>query len=169
MSEEHSSDRSAASTRTVELAVAAFFFVFGAVGAWDAHRIGASWGVEGPQAGYFPFYIGLIICFTSATIFVRALSAKAKAHESFVSRGQLVLVLKMLVPSIAYVALIAPIGIYAASTLFIGFFMLWLGKYSWAKTVPIAVGVSVAFFLLFEVWFNVPLPKGPLETLLGLD
>jgi hypothetical protein len=169
MSEEHSSDRSAASIRVVELAVAAFFFLFGAIAAWDAHRIGASWGVEGPQAGYFPFYIGLIICFTSTTIFVRALWAKAKSQESFVSRGQLLLVLKMLVPSIVYVVLIGLIGIYIASTLFIGFFMLWLGKYSWVKTVPIAVGVSVAFFLLFEVWFNVPLPKGPVEALLGLD
>ncbi|NJN40217.1 MAG: tripartite tricarboxylate transporter TctB family protein [Gammaproteobacteria bacterium] len=99
MSEEHSSDRAAASTRTVELAVAAFFFAFGSLAVWDAHRIGASWGVEGPQAGYFPFYIGLIICLTSAIIFVRALRAKAKAHETFVLRGQLLLVLKMLVPS----------------------------------------------------------------------
>jgi len=169
MSEEHSSDRSAASFRTVELAVATFFFAFGAVVAWDSHGIGSSWAVEGPQAGYFPFYIGLIICFTSATIFVRALWAKGRAHDSFVTRGQLKLVLKMLVPSIIYVVLIGLIGIYVASTLFIGFFMLWLGKYSWAKTVPIAVGVSVAFFLAFEVWFNVPLPKGPLEALLGLD
>ncbi|MGB8437139.1 MAG: tripartite tricarboxylate transporter TctB family protein [Burkholderiales bacterium] len=166
---EHSSDRSAVSVRTVELAVAVLFFVFGAVVAWDSHRIGASWGAEGPQAGYFPFYIGLIICFSSAWIFVRALWAKAKADDSFVSRGQLTLVLKMLVPSIVYVVLIAFIGIYVASTIFIAFFMLWLGKYSWAKTVPIAVGVSVAFFMLFEVWFNVPLPKGPLEVLLGLD
>jgi len=169
MSEEHSSDRSAVSVRTVELAVAALFFVFGAVVAWDSQRIGASWGAEGPQAGYFPFYIGLIICFASAWIFVRALWARAKAHDSFVSRAQLTLVLKMLVPSIVYVVLIGIIGIYVASTIFIGFFMLWLGKYSWVKTVPIAVGVSVAFFLLFEVWFNVPLPKGPLEVLLGLD
>ncbi len=166
---EHSSDRSAVSVRTVELAVAVLFFVFGAVVAGDSYRIGASWGAEGPQAGYFPFYIGLIICFSSAWIFVRALWAKAKAHDSFVSRGQLTLVLKMLIPSIVYVVLIALIGIYVASTLFIAFFMLWLGKYSWAKTVPIAVGVSVAFFMLFEVWFNVPLPKGPLEVLLGLD
>ena len=169
MSEEHSSDRAAASTRTVELAVAAFFFLFGAIVAWDSHRIGSSWGAEGPQAGYFPFYIGLIICFTSATIFIRALWTKGRAGESFVTRGQLLLVMKMLVPSIIYVILIALIGIYVASTLFIGFFMRWLGKYSWVKTVPIALGVSVAFFLLFEVWFNVPLPKGPLEALLGLD
>ena len=60
-------------------------------------------------------------------------------------------------------------GIYVASTIFIAFFMLWLGKYSWAKSVGVALGVSVVFFLLFEVWFKVPLPKGPLEAALGLN
>ena len=169
MSEDHSSDRSAASVRAVELTVAALFFALGAIVAWDSYRIGTSWGDEGPQAGYFPFYIGLVICFSTALIFVRALWAKAKSHESFVSRGQLKMVMKMLVPSIVYVVLVGIIGIYVSSTLFIGFFMLWLGKYGWVRTVPLAVGVSVAFFLLFEVWFNVPLPKGPLEALLGLD
>jgi putative tricarboxylic transport membrane protein len=39
----------------------------------------------------------------------------------------------------------------------------------WAKTAAVALGVSVVFFLLFEVWFKVPLPKGPLESWLGLD
>jgi len=169
MSEDHSSDRSVASVRALELTVAALFFALGAIVAWDSYRIGASWGDDGPQAGYFPFYIGIIICVSTAVIFVRALWAKAKSHESFVSRGQLKMVMKMLVPSIVYVVLIGFIGIYVASTLFIGFFMRWLGKYSWAKTVPIAVGVSLAFFMLFEVWFIVPLPKGPLEALLGLN
>ena len=95
MSEDHSSDRSAASVRAVELTVAALFFVLGAIVAWDSYRIGTSWGDEGPQAGYFPFYIGLIICFSTTLIFVRALWAKAKSHESFVSRGQLKMVMKM--------------------------------------------------------------------------
>jgi hypothetical protein len=92
-----------------------------------------------------------------------------KAAKSFVSRGQLLLVLKMLVPSIAYAILIKFAGIYVASTLFIAFFMRWLGKSPWAKTAAVALGVSIVFFVLFEVWFKVPLPKGPLEAWLGLD
>lgn len=169
MQDNHSSDRSAASTRTLELVVAALAFALGAIAAYDGSRIGSGWGIEGPQAGYFPFYIGLIICFSSATIFVRALWDRAKAREMFVSRGQIVLVLKMLVPSILYVIGIGLLGIYVSSTLYIGFFMIWLGRYTWVKMVPVALGVSVVFFLLFEVWFKVPLPKGPLEALLGLD
>ena len=46
--------------------------------------------------------------------------------------------------------------------------MRWLGKYAWWK---IGAGVRrqrcVVFFLMFEIWFKVPLPKGPLEAALG--
>jgi hypothetical protein len=136
---------------------------------WDSVRLGAKWGSDGPQAGYFPFYIGLLICLSTGVIFFRALANKAQAAKTFVSRGQLLLVMKMLVPSIAYVILIKLVGIYVASTLFIAFFMRWLGRSPWAKVASVALGVSVVFFLLFEVWFKVPLPKGPLESWLGLD
>jgi hypothetical protein len=162
-------DRPAASTRAVELVVAAILFASGAIVIADSVRLGARWGDDGPQAGYFPFYVGLLICISTATIFLRALRDRKQAAKMFVSRGQLLLVLKMLVPSIAYVALIKVVGIYVASTVFIAFFMRWLGKYPWAKTAAVAVGVSLVFFLMFEVWFRVPLPKGPLEGWLGLD
>jgi hypothetical protein len=35
--------------------------------------------------------------------------------------------------------------------------------------VPVSVAVNVVFFLMFEIWFKVPLPKGPLEAALGLN
>ena len=65
--------------------------------------------------------------------------------------------------------LIGWLGIYVASILFIGFFMRWLGKYAWWKIVAVSVGNSVFFYVVFEVWFKIPLPKGPLEALLGLN
>ena len=162
-------DRPAATTRTVELVVALLIFALGATVMWDSVRLGARWGSDGPQAGYFPFYIGLLICLSAGIIFFRGLADRMKAAKTFVSRGQLLLVMKMLVPSIVYVILIKLLGIYVASTLFIAFFMRWLGKSPWAKTAAVALGVSVVFFVLFEVWFKVPLPKGPLEAWLGLD
>jgi hypothetical protein len=153
----------------MEMVVATVLFLLGALVVYDSIRLGSRWAEDGPQAGYFPFYIGLIICISTGVIFFRALSVKALARKSFVGREALALVLKMLVPSILYVILIRFAGIYVASTIFIAFFMLWLGKYSWAKSVAVGLGVSVVFFLLFEVWFKVPLPKGPLEAALGLN
>jgi hypothetical protein len=165
MNQQH--DRPAASVRVVELVAAALLFLLGAIVIVDSIRLGAQWGDDGPQAGYFPFYIGLLICISTAVIFFRALAAKG--HKTFVTREALGLVMKMLFPSIVYVLAIRFLGIYVASIIFIVFFMIWLGKYSWIKAVPVGVGTSLVFFLLFEVWFKVPLPKGPLEVMLGLD
>ena len=168
MQEQHrGDDRSAASVRTLELVVAFLLFVAGAVVIWDSVRLGAQWGDDGPQAGYFPFYVGLFICLSSVVIFARG--AFAGSTKEFVTRGQLKLVFMLLVPSVIYVALIDWLGIYVASTLFIGYFMIWVGKYSWLKTVPVALGVSIVFFMLFEIWFKVPLPKGPLEAMIGFQ
>lgn len=163
---EQQEDQPAASSKSVEIAVAAIIFLFGAVVIFDSWRLGITWGDEGPRAGYFPFYVGSLICFSSAVTLVRALSMSRE--QSFVSRGQLKMVMSVLVPTTVYVGFIAFLGIYVASIIYIAFFMWWLGKYAWLKIVPVALGVNVALFLMFEIWFKVPLPKGPLETALGL-
>ena len=155
--------------KSAEIAVAALFFALGAIVVFDSARLGARWAEDGPQAGYFPFYVGLIVCLSAVVNLVLALLNRKDGDRIFVGAGQLKLVLAVLVPTAIYVALVGWIGIYAASALFIAFFMRWLGKYPWWKVAAVSIGNSVAFFLIFEVWFKVPLPKGPLETLLGLN
>lgn len=166
---EESQDKSAVSVKTMEIVVAALFLVFGLVVAWDSRRLGATWGSDGPQAGYFPFYIGVIIIVSSLITLAQALLMKAAKNTSFVMRGQLKMVTLIIVPTIIYVAFIDWLGIYVASTIYIALFMWWLGKYRWTKFVPVSLGVNVAFFVMFEIWFKVPLPKGPLEAALGLN
>ena len=162
-------ERPAATTRTLDLAVAALIFLFGALVIYDSWRIGARWAEDGPQSGYFPFYIGLFICGSSIATFIRGLTDARAAARPFVTVGQLRMVLSMLVPTIVYAGLIRYLGLYVASALFIGLFMIWLGKYGWLRTALVSVGVSVVSFMLFEVWFRVPLPKGPLEAWLHLN
>jgi putative tricarboxylic transport membrane protein len=157
------------SKRTAELAVAVFFFLLGAIVIFDSVRLGAQWGADGPQAGYFPFYLGAIICASSTITFVTGLLRRTDKNIAFVEVGQLKLVLSVLVPSAVYVGLIGGLGIYVASALFVAFFMRWLGKYPWWKVAAVSIGNSVVFFLIFEMWFLVPLPKGPLETWLHID
>jgi len=155
--------------KSAEIAVAAVFFLLGAIVVYDSARLGARWAEDGPQPGYFPFYIGLIVCLSAVVNLVLALLNRRDRDRIFVEAGQLKLVLAVLVPTALYVALIGWTGIYLASALFIAFFMRWLGKYPWWKVAAVSIGNSVAFFVIFEVWFKVPLPKGPLETLLGLN
>jgi hypothetical protein len=161
--------RAAARQKSVEIAMAALFLALGALVIYDSVRLGATWGADGPKPGYFPFYVGLIMSAASAINLVRALLAGKDADKTFVEAQQLKAVLAVLVPASVYVALVGWIGIYVASTLFIGFFMRWLGKYAWWNVAAVSAGTMVAFFLVFETWFKVPLPKGPLERLLGLD
>jgi putative tricarboxylic transport membrane protein len=166
---EEKSGKSAASLRTVESCTAAIILLFGAIVVYDSQRLGARWGDDGPQPGYFPFYIGLLICLSAVAILTRSVRSRVAAGTSFVSREQLKLILTVLVPTIVYVAVVAYLGLYVASAVYIAFFMWWLGKYPWYKIAPVALGVSVVFFLVFEIWFRVPLPKGPLEAALGLN
>jgi len=168
MSEQQRHDRAAVSYRTMEMVVALVIFVFGAVVVYDSARIGAQWAEDGPQGGYFPFYIGLLTCLSAVVVFAKAAFDAGRGRKAFVSVEQLKMVLKLFVPTVVFVGLIQFIGLYGASTIFIAFFMMWLGKYSWIKAVPVAVAVSLALFLLFEVWFKVPLPKGPVEAAFGL-
>jgi putative tricarboxylic transport membrane protein len=159
--------RAACRQKSAEVVAAALFFLAGALVIYDSLRLGISWAEDGPKAGYFPFYIGVIICVSALVNFVMAMRVAGDA--TFVEAGQLKLVLSVLVPAAIYVALISWLGIYVASILFIGFFMRWLGKYDWWKLAAVSVGNSVFFFVIFEIWFKIPLPKGPLEALFGLN
>ena len=163
--------RAVGSTRVWEIIVGVFFLAAGSIVVYDSRRLGAAWGSDGPEAGYFPFYIGAIILIASAVNLYGALTSGDEGRKPFVYRGQLKMILTVLVPSVIYVALIAnpwlSLGIYVASALFIAFFMRYLGKYGWAKIAAVSVVTMVAFFLMFEVWFKVPLPKGPLEAAFG--
>lgn len=154
-------------TKTVEIAVALMTFVIGLLVIYDSRRVGAGWSEDGPQAGYFPYYIGLILCIASVWTLWRTLFSGQAAAGVFVSHKKFRLVLSVFIPAMVYVAATYFIGIYVASAVFIGAFMYWHGRFAWTRIVPVSLSVPVAMFLLFEVWFLVPLPKGPLETLIG--
>jgi len=161
--------RAAFRRKSAEIAVAALIFLLGAIVIFDSARLGVGWQeIHGPRPGYFPFYIGLIMCVASLVNVARALLVRGADNKTFVEVGQLKLVLSVLVPTMVYVLLVTWIGVYISSVLFIGFFMRWLGKYPWWKVVAVSVVTMVVFYLVFEKWFKVPLPKGPLENLLGL-
>jgi putative tricarboxylic transport membrane protein len=149
----------------VDAVVATILCGIGAIVMYNSVKVGAGWGDDGPRSGYFPFYIGLIIVASSLANLFLALRNPNRAV--FVERRQLRLVLAVLIPSVIYVLLIRYAGIYVASALFIGVFMRWQGKFGLVKIALVSLGVSVCLFLMFEIWFKVSLPKGPLEAMLG--
>ena len=159
--------RRGVATNAVEAVVALVLLVIGLVVIYESQRLGSGWTSDGPGAGYFPFYIGVIMFVASAVTLGTNLLARAESRSNFVGRSELVRVLQVFVPTVIYVLLIGFLGLYVSSAIFIAFFMAWLGKYPLYKIVPVAILIPVALFFMFEVWFLVPLPKGPLETALG--
>ena len=156
---------SAVSTRTLEIITAAFFLALGAVVMWDSVRSGAGWGADGPQSGYFPFYIGLLM--TLATLANLLTALRLKKSDSFVSRHKFKLVMALFLPCLVYLGVMQFLGLYVSSAVFIAVFMRWQGKFGVLKSLLTGIGTSVTLFLMFEIWFKVPLLKGPLEAALG--
>ena len=159
--------RGGVSDRAVGAFTAIVIFALGAVMMVDNYKLGAGWAADGPESGYFPFRVGAIISIASVIVLLQTLFGKNRSSKTFVTWVRLKLVLKVLLPTIAYVLAIQLIGIYVASALFIGAFMRAMDRSGWPKTLLISVGVSVTLFWLFELQFMVPLPKGPLEALFG--
>src|SRR5262245_51990343 len=152
--------------RSMEIGVAVFIAVFGLIVIAGSLQVGIGWGAEGPKAGFFPFYVGLLIVISSVINLVR-IGLERTGPRLFADWDQLGKVTSVLVPTAIYVALVPWIGIYAASILLIAVFMRWLGRYDWGSVAAISLGVPLAVFLIFERWFLLPLPKGPIEAYLG--
>jgi putative tricarboxylic transport membrane protein len=155
--------------RTLDIVVALLFLVASAVVIFDSSRLGVGWREgEGPAPGYFPFYVAVLMTAASLINLFRALAGTEKnAAEAFVSNIGFSRVMQVLIPTILYVGLIHFLGIYVASAIFVMGFMLVFGRHGILTTVGVGIGVPLALFLMFERWFLVPLPKGPLEAALG--
>ena len=152
--------------RIVEAGVTSLIALFGAIVIYGSVKAGINWGAEGPRAGFFPFYIGIFIVISSAINLWHTL--RDEGDDLFAEWGQLRQVLSVVVPTAVYVSVMPFSGLYLASIIFIGWFMRWLGKYRWLTVVIVAIGMPVITYFIFERWFLVPLPKGPVEEWLGL-
>ena len=152
--------------RTVEMSVAIACIVFGIIAILGSLQAGVGWGAEGPKSGFFPFYLGIIIVGASLMNLKDAWALdRVVLYATWHQLGQ---VLAVVIPTTVYVVVLPYTGIYAASIVLISGFMMWLGKYPWPKALAVGIGVPLAIYFMFEKWFLVPLPKGPIEYALGL-
>lgn len=157
--------------RAVDSMTAALLMLLSAAVIYQALRLGAGWGSEGPESGFFPFWLAILLAMVSIVLFVQAL--RIRSQEPFVTREQLVPVLKVLGPLAGFVLITDPpgpwsgLGLYVAAGLYLGFYMRWVGGHDWRTVVALATLIPVLTFLIFETWFLVPMPKGPVESWFG--
>jgi len=155
------------STRTVEIVVYLLLVAMALLLGFDNWRTGMGWESDGPQAGYFPFYLSVILAAASAYGLVAIFIARAKDTDTFVTRDQLRRVMQVFVPTLLFCLFTQWLGLYVASFLLIAGFMWMVGRIALWKSLVTSFVFSIAMFLTFEIAFDVIMPKGPLEALFG--
>jgi ABC-type polysaccharide/polyol phosphate export permease len=156
-----------ASTRTVDIAVSLLLLALAGLLAFDNRRTGMGWDSTGPQAGYFPFYLSMILAGACIWGLATELRARRQASKSFVTREQLRRVVQVFVPTVLFCVLTQWLGLYVASFLLVAGFMVFIGRIAAWKSLLTAFLFVLAMFVTFDIAFDVIMPKGPLEALFG--
>ena len=132
--------------RVVDITVSLLLMALALTLGYDNWRTGIAWDSTGPQSGYFPFYLSVILAGASLYGIVAALRSRQEASETFVTRAQLRRVMAVFVPTLLFCLAMQFLGLYVASFLLISAFIM---------------------FVTFDIAFDVIMPKGPLEAAFG--
>lgn len=154
---------------TMEVATALFTGLLGAIVCYGSLEFGIGWGDAGPEPGYFPFYVGLIIIVASAiNLLATFLRHEHDAAEEFLTGEQGRRILSFFIPMVLFVLLSSYLGFYTAMVLYLFGVMVYQGGYHIGKAAIVSIATALVNYALFEIWFQVPLLKGPVEALLGI-
>jgi hypothetical protein len=156
-----------ADTRTIEIVVSLLLLALALVLGYDNWRTGIAWDSTGPEPGYFPFYLSVILGGASLYGLVVTWLKRAEPSETFVTRAQLRRVLAVFVPTLLFCLATQFLGLYVASFLLIAGFMRVVGKIALWKSLVTAFLFTAIMFVTFDIAFDVIMPKGPLEAAFG--
>jgi putative tricarboxylic transport membrane protein len=154
-------------TRSVDVAVSLLLIALALTLGFDNWRTGIAWDSTGPQAGYFPFYLSVILGGASLYGLVTTFLARKEPSETFVTRAQLRRVMQVFVPTLLFCLATQFLGLYVASFLLIAAFMRMVGKIAVWKSLLTAFVFTAIMFVTFDIAFDVIMPKGPLEAAFG--
>jgi putative tricarboxylic transport membrane protein len=153
--------------RTVDVVVSLLLIALALTLGYDNWRTGIAWDSTGPQAGYFPFYLSVILGCASLYGIVTAFHSRKEAAETFVTRAQLRRVMAVFIPTLLFCLATQFLGLYVASFLLISAFMRMVGKIALWKSLLTAFLFTAIMFVTFDIAFDVIMPKGPLEAAFG--
>ena len=149
-------------TRTADIIVAVILMAIGLVVAYEALRLGPGWGLEGPKAGVFPFLMSVLVVGGTIIVVRQAIrgTASVKGDKRFVLSGGLRPVITVLVPAALMVVLTEIVGLYIAAMIYLIGYIRWIGGYRWTTVLAIGILIPVAFYIIFDKIFLIPLPMG---------
>jgi putative tricarboxylic transport membrane protein len=155
------------SRRVVDIVVSLLLLALAALLAYDNWRTGRSWDSTGPQAGYFPFYLSLLLGAAAVYGLIKEILARREPDEVFVAQDQFRRVLQVFIPTLVFCLATQWLGLYVASFLLVAGFMMYVGRIAAWKSLLTAALFVLVMFVTFDVAFDVIMPKGPLEALIG--
>jgi putative tricarboxylic transport membrane protein len=154
-------------TRSADIVVYLMLLAVAALFGFDNWRTGMSWEADGPQAGYFPFYLSVLLGAASLYGLVHKLLMERGPGETFVTGEQFRRVMQVFVPTLLFCVFMQWLGLYVASFVLITGFMWLVGRIALWKSLVTGLLFSLIMFITFDIAFDVIMPKGPLEAAFG--
>ena len=148
--------------RRADIYVGLFLMVIGLLVLGDAIRLGFGWGLSGPEAGFFPFYmsLGIVICTFFIVLRGIKLLKKEGTGKPLIRQGGLTQILWVLIPAAGMVLLTELIGLHLATVLYLAFYMGVVGKEKWGKAILLSILIPLVVYIVFDRVFLIPLPEG---------
>ena len=148
--------------RKADIVVAAGLMAIGLLVLGDSARVGFGWGKSGPEAGFFPFYMGLGIVISTFFILLKAIKIYRKegTGKPLIPKGGLPQILWVLLPAVGAVLLTELLGLHLATVLYLAFYMGVVGKIHWGKVALLSILVPLIVYIVFDKIFLIPLPEG---------
>jgi hypothetical protein len=147
--------------RKADSMVALSLLVLAVLVAGESLQLNIGWGINGPEGGFFPFWlaVGLGIC--SLVILGQAVWRPSLASlQPLVASGGWVPLCTVAVPAVVMVGLTGLIGLYPATALYLAWYMRWVGKHRWPLVLAVSLCIPLGSYFLFDQWFLIPMPKG---------
>jgi hypothetical protein len=156
------------SRRSLGILTSLLTLAFGAVISFGATEFNTGWTERGPEPGYFPFWIGLVIIAGSIGTLVQAIMARNDGAVPAITSGQARRATTFALPMLGFVALTHFLGLYVATIIYLFVVMIWQGGYGLPAAAAVSLGTAVTLYFMFDKWLLVPLAKGPIEAWLGI-
>ena len=155
--------------RKADIACGLALLLLGGLVMWESLKLKIGWGLNGPEGGFFPFWlaVGLVIC-SGVTVLKAFFRGSSYTDRPFVRKGGWVPVVKVAVPAFGMVALTEAIGLYPAAAIYLAVYMRWIGRHRWITILLVSILLPVASYFLFDKWFLIPMPKGYWTVISGL-
>ena len=149
-------------TKTADIITALIIMLFGVIVAADSIRIGIGWAADGPEGGFFPFAMAVLVIGGSVLVIRQAIkgTSSVKGNKRFVEVGGMKPILIVVIPACLMILFIDVVGLYISAMIYLVGYIKWAGDHSWRTSLLVGILVPLVSYIVFEKFFLIPMPMG---------